>query len=67
MFVQLTALRRNSDGVRFANGNVTVQKEQIAAVAKDSYHTSQTNIYLTSGQVIPVMENIADVEAILMS
>lgn len=76
MYIQLTAIRVDSYGEK-PGGKVTIRKDQIAAIAsaysfnhempKNAYYRGNTHVYLASGKVLPVMDKLADVEAMLLA
>lgn len=77
MYIQLNALRIDRDNCEQPCGKVIIRKDQIAAVAsiwafnqdkpKNSYYRGNTQIHLTSGTVLPVMDNVKDVEKMLLA
>lgn len=78
MYIQLRAIRLDSHGYETENGmRITIRKDQISAVCsswalnhekpKGSYYRGNTNVYLNSGQIIPVIDKLEDVEAMLLA
>ena len=82
MYVQLQAFRLNNFGEEVPCGKLTIRKDSIAAVAnvmahnfdvntgnriKNRIYRGNTAVYLTSGQILHVEDNLSDVESILLN